>query len=122
MLIETMEDLHELYPEIIPRGQLEIGTAATEQVLKKVKFHNIKSSKFVGRIAYDFRTWFLLGIGLFLYRSQIHWRFVENKWRMDGQCLLRCYGRHWEQWFGENRYARIELEANFPIRRTISRF
>lgn len=32
LVIETMEDLHKLYPEIVPKGQLEMRMAATEQV------------------------------------------------------------------------------------------
>lgn len=32
LVIGTMEDLHKLYPEIIPKGQLEMRMAATEQV------------------------------------------------------------------------------------------
>lgn len=56
LVIETMEDLHKLYPEIVPKGKLEMRMAATEQVWDE-HISGDRMSEFVGRTGADIETW-----------------------------------------------------------------
>ncbi|XP_031395828.1 uncharacterized protein At4g04980 [Punica granatum] len=60
LVIETMEDLHKLYPEIIPKGQLEMRMAATKQglayfctALKSIGDSWKKNEEWIDRASYN---------------------------------------------------------------------